>query len=73
MEGRSTAGANGRAPEVAGRIALDEILNRFPEWDVDLANAAFRALAEKVAAQVSVMNARRPPTPKAPIKLDMGV
>ena len=24
---------------VEGRIALDEILNRFPEWDVDLANA----------------------------------
>jgi len=22
-----------------GRIALDEVLNRFPEWDVDLANA----------------------------------
>jgi cytochrome P450 len=24
---------------VEGRIALDELLNRFPEWDVDLANA----------------------------------
>jgi len=24
---------------VEGRIALEEILNRFPEWDVDLANA----------------------------------
>ena len=34
---------------------------------------AFRALAEKVAAQVSVMNARRPAPQKAPIKLDMGV
>jgi ATP-binding protein involved in chromosome partitioning len=35
--------------------------------------AAFRALAQKVAAQVSVMNARRPAAPKAPIKLDFGV
>ena len=25
---------------VEGRVALDEILNRFPEWDVDLANAS---------------------------------
>jgi hypothetical protein len=24
---------------IEGRIALDEILNRFPEWDVDLPNA----------------------------------
>ena len=24
---------------VEGRIALDELLDRFPEWDVDLANA----------------------------------
>jgi len=24
---------------VEGRVALDEILNRFPEWDVDLENA----------------------------------
>ena len=23
-----------------GRVALDEILNRFPEWDVDMADAA---------------------------------
>jgi cytochrome P450 len=22
-----------------GRIALDEVLQRFPEWDVDVANA----------------------------------
>jgi ATP-binding protein involved in chromosome partitioning len=35
--------------------------------------AAFRALAQKVAAQVSVMNARRPAAPKVPIKLDLGV
>lgn len=34
--------------------------------------AAFRALAQKVAAQVSVMNARRPAAPKVPIKLEMG-
>jgi ATP-binding protein involved in chromosome partitioning len=34
---------------------------------------AFRSVAEKVAAQVSVMNARRPAAPKAPIKLDLGV
>ena len=33
--------------------------------------AAFRDLAQKVAAQVSVMNARRPPAPKVPIKLDL--
>jgi ATP-binding protein involved in chromosome partitioning len=32
---------------------------------------AFRALAQKVAAQVSVMNAQRPAAPKAPIKLDL--
>jgi cytochrome P450 len=24
---------------IEGRVALDEVLNRFPEWDVDLANA----------------------------------
>jgi len=24
---------------IEGRVALDEILNRFPEWEVDLANA----------------------------------
>jgi len=24
-----------------GRIALDEILNRFPDWEVDLDNAVF--------------------------------
>ena len=35
--------------------------------------AAFRALAQKVAAQVSVMNARRPAAPTVPIKLEMGV
>ena len=34
--------------------------------------AAFRALAQQVAAQVSVMNARRPAAPKVPIKLEMG-
>ena len=34
--------------------------------------AAFRAVAQKIAAQVSVMNARRPAAPKAPIKLEMG-
>jgi len=34
--------------------------------------AAFRALAQKVAAQVSVMNARRPAAPRSPIKLEMG-
>jgi ATP-binding protein involved in chromosome partitioning len=33
--------------------------------------AAFRALAQKVAAQVSVMNARRPAAPRVPIKLEM--
>jgi ATP-binding protein involved in chromosome partitioning len=33
--------------------------------------AAFHALAQKVAAQVSVMNARRPAAPKAPIKLEL--
>jgi cytochrome P450 len=27
---------------VEGRAALDEILNRFPEWDVDLGNAIMR-------------------------------
>jgi ATP-binding protein involved in chromosome partitioning len=33
---------------------------------------AFRAVARKVAAQVSVLNARRPAAPKTPIKLDFG-
>ncbi len=33
--------------------------------------AAFRNLAQLVAAQVSVMNARRPAAPKAPIKLEL--
>ena len=35
--------------------------------------AAFRMLAQKVAAQVSVLNARRPAAAQAPIKLEMGV
>ena len=26
---------------IEGRIALDEVLNRFPDWDVDLPNAVF--------------------------------
>jgi cytochrome P450 len=30
---------------IEGRIALDEILNRFPEWDVDLGNAVFTSTA----------------------------
>jgi len=34
--------------------------------------AVFRSVAQKVAAQVSVLNARRPAAPKAPIKLEMG-
>jgi ATP-binding protein involved in chromosome partitioning len=34
--------------------------------------AAFRSLAQKIAAQVSVMNARRPAAPKVPITLDIG-
>jgi ATP-binding protein involved in chromosome partitioning len=33
---------------------------------------AFRTIAQKIAAQVSVMNARRPAAPRAPIKLDVG-
>jgi ATP-binding protein involved in chromosome partitioning len=36
------------------------------------AAAAFRAVAQKVAAQVSVLNARRPAAPRSPIKLEMG-
>jgi cytochrome P450 len=28
---------------IEGRIALDEVLNRFPEWDVDLDNASLSA------------------------------
>jgi ATP-binding protein involved in chromosome partitioning len=35
--------------------------------------AVFRAVAQKVAAQVSVLNARRPAAARAPIKLEMGV
>jgi cytochrome P450 len=31
---------NALAP-IEGRIALDEIMNRFPEWEVDLDNAVF--------------------------------
>ena len=34
--------------------------------------AVFRAVAQKVAAQVSVLNARRPAAPRSPIKLEMG-
>ena len=34
---------------------------------------AFRAIAQKIAAQVSVLNARRPVGPRSPIKLEMGV
>ncbi|MGO9929986.1 MAG: cytochrome P450 [Mycobacterium sp.] len=26
---------------IEGRVALDEVLNRFPDWDVDLSNAVF--------------------------------
>jgi cytochrome P450 len=26
---------------IEGRIALDEVLNRFPDWDVDVPNAVF--------------------------------
>jgi cytochrome P450 len=26
---------------IEGRIALDEVLNRFPEWQIDLPNAVF--------------------------------
>ena len=32
-----------------------------------------RQIAQKIAAQVSVLNARRPAAPKVPIKLEMGV
>jgi ATP-binding protein involved in chromosome partitioning len=35
--------------------------------------AAFRALAQQVAAQISVLNAGRPVVPRAPIKLELGV
>jgi ATP-binding protein involved in chromosome partitioning len=35
--------------------------------------AAFRAVAQKVAAEVSVMNARRPSGNRAPVKLDLNV
>jgi ATP-binding protein involved in chromosome partitioning len=35
--------------------------------------AAFRDLAQKIAAQVSVMNAQRPAAPRVPIKLDLGI
>ena len=35
--------------------------------------AVFRSVAQKVAAQVSVLNARRPAAPRAPIKVDFGV
>jgi len=34
--------------------------------------AALRTVARKIAAQVSVMNARRPAPPRSPIKLEMG-
>lgn len=33
---------------------------------------AFRTIAQKVAAQVSMLNARRPAGPRAPVKLEMG-
>jgi len=36
------------------------------------AAAAFRTVAQKIAAQVSVMNAQRPAAPRTPITLDLG-
>ena len=36
-------------------------------------SAAFRAIAQKVAAEVSVMNAHRPSATRAPVKLDLNV
>jgi len=31
--------ADGAQGGLSGRVALDEILNRFPEWEVDFDNA----------------------------------
>ena len=38
VSGSTTASASALA-RLQGRIALEEILKRFPEWDVDLENA----------------------------------
>jgi ATP-binding protein involved in chromosome partitioning len=63
-----------------GRIHLDPVIRTGGDAgeptvayqpDSDQA-AAFRALAQKIAAQVSVMNAKRPAAPKTPIHLDFG-
>jgi len=35
------------------------------------ASQAFRMIAQKIAAQVSVINAQRPAAPRAPIKLEL--
>jgi len=42
-----------------GRIALDEVLNRFPEWDVDRDNARRDSLDEDAYRRDSVRNAFR--------------
>ena len=39
MSAPTTASGSALA-RLEGRIALEEILKRFPEWDVDIANAA---------------------------------
>jgi cytochrome P450 len=55
---------------VEGRVALDEILNRFPEWDVDLGNAHLSSTStvrgwETLPAYTPKAAARRVPVSQA--------
>jgi cytochrome P450 len=58
---------------VEGRIALDELLNRFPEWDVDLDNAELSSTStvrgwETLPAYTPKAKARRAAAPKPAAK-----
>ncbi|BBY61642.1 hypothetical protein MSAR_47780 [Mycolicibacterium sarraceniae] len=45
----------GAGTETTGRVALDELLNRFPDWDIDYAGA-------KLAPTSTVRGRERLPT-----------
>lgn len=80
-EGGGERAAEALGVPFLGRICLEPSIRRGGDtgepavvYQADSEQAAaFRALAQKVAAQVSMINARRPAAPKTPIKLDLGV